>query len=132
MVGYPVFPKILNLLDAGLLSRVADSSGLIIRKSTLKGRWWQNKDSGSFISFKRDGSAVVFSSKMEDTMDGIQLMEKFLCLRKKCSMNFLKGNYFCKQLPNRPLTFFDLLFFEIQSIRSEIAIVLLLAVIASV
>ena len=39
--------------------------------------------------------------------------------------------YFYKQLPNRPFNFFDLLFFEIQSIRSEITIVLLLAVIAS-
>lgn len=129
----PSIPKNTESEDAfGLLSRVADSSGLIIRKSTLKGRWWQNKDSGSFISFKRDGSAVVFFFKDGRYNGWDPINGKVFVLKEEMQHEFSsKVIYFYKQLPNRPLTFFDLLFFEIQSIRSEIAIVLLLAVIAS-
>lgn len=129
----PNIPKNTESEDTfGLLSRVADSSGLIIRKSTLKGRWSQNKDSGSFISFRRDGGPVVFFFKGGKYQGWDPVNGKFFILNEKMQEDFTpQVIYFYKQLPNRPLTFFDLLFFEIQSIRSEIAIVLFLALIVS-
>ena len=39
--------------------------------------------------------------------------------------------YFYKQLPAQPLNLFDLLFFELQAVRSEIGLILFLAVILS-
>ena len=108
----PSIPKNTESEDAfGLLSRVADSSGLIVRKSTLKGRWWQNKDSGSFISFKRDGSAVVFFFKDGRYNGWDPINGEVFVLKEEMQHEFSsKVIYFYKQLPNRPLTFLIFIF----------------------
>ena len=45
-----------------LFNKIADSSGLIIRESRLRGKWWL-KDSGSFILLDDENKSYVLYFK---------------------------------------------------------------------
>lgn len=124
----PNLPKKTDFEDSfELLSKIADSSGLIIRKSVLRGKWWE-KDSGSFIAFVENGDPLVLIFKRGNYFawnpqnnQSFQISKKF---RSSLSRRII---FFHKQFPAQPLTLFDLIFFEIQSVSGEILIILLLA-----
>ena len=128
----PSIPKNTDSTDAfELLSKIADSSGLIIRKSTLKGNWWK-RDVGSFIAFKEDGDPLVLFYNKGKYLGWDSHSDKSFSLSKKERDSLSpKIIYFYKQLPAQPLNLFDLLFFELQAVRSEIGLILFLAVILS-
>ena len=114
-----------------LFNKIADSSGLIIRESRLRGKWWL-KDSGSFILLDDENKSYVLYFKRgkyfiwnPETGTSKALNEKY---RSTLNKNAI---YLFKQLPNQPLTLFDLVFFEIQSVSFEILMVLILATISS-
>ena len=128
----PNLPKKTDYEDPfELLSKIADSSGLIIRKSVLRGKWWE-KDSGSFIGFNEQGESVVLFFKKGGYYLWNPKNNKEQVLTKKDRGSISKKIiFFYKQFPSQPLTLFDLIFFEMQSVRGEIMMVLLLAAVMS-
>lgn len=116
---------------AELFNKIADSSGLIIRESRLRGKWWL-RDSGSFILLDKNNNSYVLSFEKgkyiiwnPEKGQSCKLSES---MRSELNKNAI---YLFKQLPNQPLTLFDLVFFEVHSVRFEILMVLLLATISS-
>jgi ABC-type bacteriocin/lantibiotic exporter with double-glycine peptidase domain len=128
----PSLPKKTDYEDRyELLSKIAESSELIIRKSILKGKWWQ-KDSGSFIAFDQEGDSFVLFFKGGGYRIWNPITNKHDKIGKKLRVNLSpKIVFFYKQFPSQPLTLFDLIFFEVQSVRKEIFFILFLAVIMS-
>lgn len=114
-----------------LMEKIAASSGLITRESRLRGSWWKS-DAGSFVALDKDGMPFVLyykrgSYRVWNPVDG-----KTVSLNKNIIKNLSNiAVYFFKQLPAQPLTLFDLVFFEVQSVRFEIFMVLILAIIMS-
>jgi len=112
-----------------LLNRVAGSSGLIMRKSVLK-RDWRKKDSGTFLSFGKNEKPFVLFFKNGQYYKWDPDNEEVSPVGKNGINEFDQvAIYFYKQLPNQPLTLADLILFEVQSVRFEISMVLLLATI---
>ena len=128
----PSIPSITEIENPiHLFNKIADSSGLIIRESRLRGKWWL-KDSGSFICLDQDQNAYVLFFKNGKYLTWSPVTGETVPLDEKARSNLTKkAIYFFKQLPNQPLTLFDLVFFEIHSVGFEILMVLLLATISS-
>ena len=112
-----------------LLSRVANSSGLIMREATLKGDWWK-KDSGSFLSFGEDEKAFVLFFKGGSYYKW-NPEDETVSIVDESDVEQFEGVaiYYYKQLPDQALSIVDLILFELQSVRTEIAMVLFLATI---
>ena len=114
-----------------LMEKIAASSGLIMRESRLRGDWWK-RDAGSFVALNKEGMPLVLyykrgSYRVWNPVDG-----KTVHLSKEVRKNLSNiAVYYFKQLPAQPLTLFDLVFFEVQSVRFEIFMVLVLAMIMS-
>ena len=114
-----------------LFNKIADSSGLIIRESRLRGKWWL-KDSGSFILLDDENKSYVLYFKRGKYFIWNPETGISKALNEKHRSTLIKNAiYLFKQLPNQPLTLFDLVFFEIQSVSFEIFMVLILATISS-
>ena len=114
-----------------LLGRICDSSGLIMRESRLKGKWW-TQDTGSFIAFDREEKAHVLFFRRGSYYFWNSEADKVSRLKSKHREQLsTQVVYFYKQLPAQPLTLFDLVFFEVQSVRFEIVMVIFLATISS-
>lgn len=112
-----------------LLSRVANSSGLIMRESMLKGDWWR-KDSGTFLSFGENEKAFVLFFKKGKYYKWNPEDETVSKVEKSEVKQFERvAIYYYKQLPAQALTLVDLILFELQSVRPEIGMVLFLATI---
>jgi len=129
----PSIPKNTETEDPlELISKIADSSGLIMRQSKLKGNWW-NQDAGSFITFNKEDSSprVCFYKNGKYfywSPDGEKVSLLGKEIRETLSPRVI---YLYKQLPAQPLSLFDLIFFEIHSVRFELVMVLILASIMS-
>ncbi len=114
-----------------LMERIAASSGLIMRESRLRGEWWK-RDSGSFVAFDNEGSSLVLQFLHGKYKVWSPSTGKAHSLTKEIRKSLSKVVvYFFKQLPAQPLTLFDLIFFEIKSVRIEILLVLFLSLIMS-
>ena len=129
----PSIPKKTETEDPlELLNRVANSSGLIMRESVLK-RNWRKKDSGTFLSFGKNEKPFVLFFKNGQYYKWDPDSEESSPVSKNGMEEFDKvAIYFYKQLPNQPLSLVDLILFEVQSVRFEIAMVLILATIMGV
>ena len=129
----PSLPKKTETEDQlELLNRVAKSSDLIMRNSLLKGNWWK-KDSGTFLSFDQNQNPFVFFYKRGQYYKWDPVSEEVSVVGKSGHEEFRKvAIYFYKQLPKQALTLVDLILFEIQSVRFELTMVLLLATIMGV
>lgn len=124
----PNIPKSTEDEDADLLlGKIADSSGLIIRKTSLKGKWWV-KDSGSFIAFRKDGTPLVLFFKKGSYQKWESIKNNFSELTQADIDGMSKrAIYFYNQLPAQPLSLLDLVFFELHLVRKEILLVLIIA-----
>jgi ABC-type bacteriocin/lantibiotic exporter with double-glycine peptidase domain len=126
----PSIPKKTEANDPlELLDRVTKSSGLILRKSTLRANWWK-KDSGSFISFGTDQKPLVLFFKRGKYYQWNPQEDRVSLIHKSRLIDFDRNIvYFYKQLPAQPLSLVDLVLFEVQSVRFEISMVMILAII---
>ncbi len=114
-----------------LMEKIAASSGLIMRESRLRGEWWK-RDAGSFVVMDKEGMPLVLYYKRGSYRVWNPIDDKTVSLTPKVREKLSNiAVYYFKQLPAQPLTLFDLIFFEVQSVRSEIMMVLLLAIIMS-
>ena len=87
------------------------------------------KDSGSFLSFGEDEKAFVLFFKGGSYYKWNPEDETVSIVDESDVEQFEGAIYYYKQLPDQALTIVDLILFELQSVRTEIVMVLFLATI---
>lgn len=124
----PVLPRIVDdHHPPELFKRIAASSQLITREVRLRGDWWQH-DNGAFIAFTKDQKPRVLQRRAAGyrSWDPATDQTRPLTLALADELQPQVVMFF-RQLPAQKITLFELATFEFQQVRTELVMLLALA-----
>lgn len=128
----PVLPRIVeDDSPTDLLKRIAASSQLITREVRLRGEWWHD-DNGAFIAHTEDGQPRVLQRRASGyrIWDPESGEDRPLTPAVAAQLRPRVVAFF-RQLPLKKFSLFELATFEFQQVRTELILLLTLALVGS-
>lgn len=124
----PVLPRIVDDQNAPeLFKRIAASSQLITREVRLRGDWWRH-DNGSFIAFTADREPRVLQRRTSGYQIWDPKTDQTRALTPALADELQPQVVtFFRQLPVKKITLFELATFEFHQVRTELVMLLALA-----